>query len=280
MTPDPITDLDTDRSLVPLFKGVENNPLVPHGQETVPDAPDTATGLSTKESLTQALTRSASDSGPETDNTIALGAERAFGGGGKNLQGLSSEIGGGLARFGHPGGGNVFVDARPHKQGVKKIVFLCDSSGSMITKFDALRAEIRKAVDGLKPVQEFDVIFFAGDSYLALDKQLVFALPENKRKAYEFLDTVAPHSSSDPIPGLRAAFAAQPQLIFMLTDGDFPNNAAVLDEVRKLSARNKVMVNTIAFVDRGETYEKLLSDVAKETGGTFRFVGEEELSVK
>jgi hypothetical protein len=133
-------------------------------------------------------------------------------------------------------------------------------------------------VDALKPIQEFDVIFFSADAFRALDRQLVLAVPENKRKAYDFLDKVAPHDSSDPISGLNAAFRTQPELIFMLTDGDFPNNDAVLAEVRKLNAAKAVKVNTIAFMDRGESYEQLLSNIAKDTGGLFRFVSEEDLN--
>jgi len=80
-----------------------------------------------------------------------------------------------------------------------------------------------------------------------------------------------------PIPGLRAAFAAEPQLIYLLTDGDFPNNTAVLEEIRKLNAARRVKINTIAFMDHGEEYERTLKQIADENGGVFRFVGEGEL---
>jgi hypothetical protein len=146
-----------------------------------------------------------------------------------------------------------------------------------MNKFDTLRQELRKAVDRLKGGQAFDIIFFSADRYVALDEQLLLALPETKRRAFDFLDKTAPHDSSDPIPGLRAAFATKPELIYMLTDGDFPNNAQVLAEIRKLNALHNVKINTIAFMDRGEEYEKLLKQVAEENGGAFKFVEEREL---
>ena len=162
-----------------------------------------------------------------------------------------------------------------------KVVYLCDSSGSMMTKFDTLRQELQKAVDGLRPVQAFDVIFFSEDSYIAYDKQLAQAVPENKRRAYEFLEKTTCHGSSDPVPGIRAAFATNPQLIYMLTDGDFPNNQAVIEEIKKLNAarpgNQKVKINTIAFMDRGEEYEKLLKQIADENGGLFKFVTDNDL---
>ena len=39
----------------------------------------------------------------------------------------------------------------------------------------------------------------------------------------------------------------------------------------------KVKINTIAFMDRGEEYEKLLKQIADENGGLFKFVSDTEL---
>ena len=41
------------------------------------------------------------------------------------------------------------------------IVFLCDSSGSMMVKFDSLRQQLRKAVDALHAGQSFNVTFMS-----------------------------------------------------------------------------------------------------------------------
>ena len=68
-----------------------------------------------------------------------------------------------------------------------------------------------------------------------------------------------------------------PQLIYMLTDGDFPDNNRVIEEIRKLNKDKKVKINTIAFMDRGEQYEKLLKQIADENGGLFKFVSDAEL---
>ena len=66
-------------------------------------------------------------------------------------------------------------------------------------------------------------------------------------------------------------------MIYILTDGDFPNNAQVLEELRKLNKDKRVKINTIAFMDRGEAYEKLLKQIADENGGAFKFVSDQEL---
>jgi hypothetical protein len=257
-------------------------------QDQFKDVPPDSTGIADKPSTSLQMALVGGGGGDNDDNAIAVGASGgAFGkgtgtgiGSGTGVGSGTGDGGGPLAPFGIPGGGGGIGPKSPF-MGVSgnamKVVYLCDSSGSMMNKFDTLRQELRKAADSLKPIQSFDIIFFSEDSFVALDKQLMLATPEVKRKAYDFLDKTAPHGSSDPIPGLRAAFGAQPQLIYMLTDGDFPNNAQLLEELRKLNKDKKVKINTIAFMDRGDEYEKLLKQVAEENGGAFKFVEEREL---
>lgn len=252
-------------------------------QDQVPDAPANATGLSSK--LAASLQAGGGQDSKSADEEIAVGLDKAFGktgngqGIGKGLgTGAGNDDGSGLAPWGPRTSLANGVPFCRLPGRANKVVFLCDASGSMMTKFDALRGELRKAIDGLRPNQQFDVIFFAADKYIALDPHLLYAVPENKRKAYELLETTAAHDTSNPIPGLNAAFATQPELIYLLTDGDFPDNNAVYQEVRKLAAGKKVAINTIAFFDRGEQYELLLKQIADQTKGSFRFVSEEDLS--
>jgi hypothetical protein len=258
-------------------------------QDQYKDVPPDSTGIAEKPSDSLQTALKGGGAGDTSDNDIAIGLSGgSFGKGTGTGSGVGTGVGSGtgdgggpLAPFGIPGGGGGIGPKSPF-MGVSgnamKVVYLCDSSGSMMTKFDTLRQELRKAADGLKPIQSFDIIFFSEDNFVALDnKSLLLATPETKRKAYDFLDKTAPHGSSDPIPGLRAAFATQPQLIYMLTDGDFPNNNQVLEELRKLNKDKKVKINTIAFMDRGEEYEKLLKQIADEHGGLFKFVSDTEL---
>jgi len=277
--PEYVTPINADVSAIPQFRGLADDPTRRAEQDKIPDVPESATGLSDERSVAMTLTAAGGGAGENSDDTIALGLSKEFGhgaGGIGNESGLGTQGGPGLAPFGLAGGGGNVEFIIPGQR-ANRVVFLCDSSGSMMNKFDTLRQELRKAVDRLKGGQAFDVIFFSADRYVALDEQLLLAFPETKRRAFDFLDRTAPHGSSDPIPGLRAAFATKPELIYVLTDGDFPNNAQVLAEIRNLNAGHKVKINTIAFMDRGEEYEKLLKQVAEENGGAFKFIEEREL---
>jgi hypothetical protein len=259
-------------------------------QDKFKEIPPESTGIAEKPSTSLQMALVGGGAGDNDDSTIAIGANSgAFGKGsgtgigtGTGVGSGTGDGGGALAPFGIPGGGGGIGPKSPFmgmSGNAMRVAYVCDSSGSMMSLFDILRVELRKAVDTLKPVQAFNVIFFSEDNYVTLDKQgLVYCLPENKRKAYEFLDKTAPHGSSNPIPGIRLAFQQQPQLIYMLTDGDFPNNAEIIQEIRKLNKDKKVKINTIAFGnDADENFHKFLKQVADENGGLYKWVKEVDL---
>jgi hypothetical protein len=158
------------------------------------------------------------------------------------------------------------------------VVFVCDASGSMVNKFDDLRGELRKAIVGLKPSQSFNIIFFQGDKALALDeRQLLVNKPENRAKAFAFLDSVAACKTTDPTVALDMALRQRPGLIWLLTDGDFPDNEAVHRFLAQRNTPRIAAINTIAYVDRGESYEQVLRRIAQDNSGVFRFVAQSDL---
>jgi hypothetical protein len=107
--------------------------------------------------------------------------------------------------------------------------------------------------------------------------KLLPASVANRQRAQGFLDEIIPSGATDPLPALELALRQQPDLIWLLTDGDFPDNDAVLKFLRQRNPGGKVQINTIAFVDRGEGYEKVLQTIASENRGKFRFVSQDEL---
>jgi hypothetical protein len=78
----------------------------------------------------------------------------------------------------------------------------------------------------------------------------------------------------------------QPELIYLLTDGDFsgPGNQAVVEYCAKQFGATKTKINTIAFVARESNdnptdleYVKVLQQIAKSSGGKFKFVTDDDL---
>jgi hypothetical protein len=231
------------------------------------------------ESLQQSLTGGDSDN--NSDNTIGAGVNASFGGTGNGLSMGNSGGSGVLAPFGTPGGGGGIGPKAPFAGvggNARKIVYLCDASGTMQSVFSSLRDELKKSVGVLVPGQFFNVIFFSGDNVIALNKGgLMMANPDNKKKLYDFVDNVEPKEGTNPFPAIDAAFANKPELIYVLTDGfdQVESLDAVADKFRKLNVDHSVKVNTILLSSdptRDKSLVDLLQKIAKENGGVLKIV--------
>ncbi len=231
-------------------------------------------------------------SGDGSEGLISLGPGRGMGRGNGSGTGTgdgsgtgTGDGGGKLAPFGVPGGGGM-----PGPRGkmfgnggnARSIAFVCDASGSMFQKMPTLKGELAKAIDGLKPVQSFSIVFFANEKFVGFDNgTLVAATSDNKAKARQWLEQVSAVGSTNPIPGLEVAFKGKPNLLYLLTDGDFPNNDAVKTKIKQLNPTKQTRVNTIAFVGGGEegskSFVQLLDEIANQNGGQFRKVDESSI---
>lgn len=211
--------------------------------------------------------------------------------GGDVTTGLPGSIGpdnGSGSVFGYPDGVSfmrVTTGLVGPKGGARRIIFLCDASGSMIQTFDTLRVELRKATDPLRPNFSYNVIFFAGNAKapLALDSALRPATPEFKRKTAEFLERTSPVGETNPLPALQLAFQQKPDLIYLLTDGDFPDNKAVIDLIDQLNPARRVKINTILFVQNkaaaleNAAFAETLKRIANDNGGQSKVANATEL---
>jgi hypothetical protein len=153
----------------------------------------------------------------------------------------------------------------------RRIVFVCDSSGSMMNKWVPLCAELQKAVDGLKPYQSFDIILF-GSSNVAMfgGGRLQPGTPANRGRVKQFLDGHSTTGQTDPMYALAEAFRHQPDLVFLLTDGEFSNNRAVIGKIGELNKNKSAKVNTILFNESSdERADTVLRQIANENGGMF-----------
>jgi hypothetical protein len=234
--------------------------------------------------------------GGETESTadtiIGVGAA-----GSASIQSTGQGTGGGgsdgsgqIAPFGVPGGGGG-IGPKANFVGIsgnaRRVVYICDATGTMLgIKFDLLQKQLYKAIDILKPIQGFNVIFFrGGDSDAEWAKpfadELIVANPQNKQKVRQYIEGMTElGKGTNPLPALRQAFAQKPQLIYFLTDGQFDNVVGydqVLAEVRKLNPDKSVKINTIAFMSEDAKAEEALQKMARENGGRFVKVSDRDL---
>lgn len=155
-----------------------------------------------------------------------------------------------------------------------KVCYVIDRSGSLLDTFDYLREELKQSIRGLVPQQQFHVIFFSGGKPEEMpSRKLLYATLANKKKAFAFLNSVVPSGQTNPEPAIERAFAYKPELIYFMTDGDFPPK--ILDLLGKLNEDRKIKINTLSFVFKPG--EELLRKIADEHGGRYKHVSEDDL---
>src|SRR5205823_5033758 len=124
-----------------------------------------------------------------------------------------------------------------------------------------------------------NIIFFQETAAATFKPSLTPATVENKSLVSPFLEKTSPHGQTDPIPGLQKAFDQHPQLVFLLTDGDFPDNDLVIKWIAEHNKDHKIKINTIAYIsDAGEDPEKVLRTIAEKNGGVFKKVTQEDIN--
>ena len=244
--------------------GLGGDPTRDAAQNLYPDVPKDSKGIAEKPGLTSLPEMMGGAGDAEGPVIIGIGPGGLGGGG--------AGVGSGKA-----GGGNA-----------RRVVFVCDASGSMLSVFDDLRRQLRSSVEKLRPNQSFNVMFFKEQTVAAVDRNvLVMATADNKRKAFDFLDKMYVSSSTNPIPALELAFSQKPELLYLLTDGDFqgPGNEAVVRFCQQRTADGKTKINTIAFIPKDsqgipleKEFVKALETIARDSGGVFRHVNEEQMA--
>ncbi len=244
-----------------------------------PDSQSWATKAS--DNLNQAVLGGADS---DASAMIAVGANSSAGKTPGNDPAIDSDSTGQLAPFGVPGGG---AGAGPKSSflgvggNARKVVYLCAASGAMLSVFDSLKLELRRSIDALKPIQSFDIIFFNEDGTRALNPDsLLPASPDNKRKAYAFIETIVTHGDANPIPSIQLAMALKPELIYALTNGFYkvPSFDAVIKAFRDGNADKKIKVNCLYLQsDPDPKLVQVLKQIAKENGNAvMRTIGKSD----
>ncbi len=164
---------------------------------------------------------------------------------------------------------------------VRKICYVVDCSGSMHGRLGLVKQQLKTSIASLQPDQFFYIIFFLqGDKLLESgDGFLVRATPKAKTAANEFIDTVTPTGTTDPLNALNRAMQIRDYsknscgLIYFLSDGfdlqpeGADNFAQQVENLRKSLAPSAI-INTIGFWTQDQD-RKILETVAKQSGGQF-----------
>ncbi|MCP4377091.1 MAG: VWA domain-containing protein [bacterium] len=166
------------------------------------------------------------------------------------------------------------------------MVYLIDRSGSMIDTFRTVCNEMLQSVRRMTKENRFHVVLFSDGRPLEKSPQrLTRATDKVKVNLVKFLKPISASGRTDPIPAINRAFdvlerkggaAGRGGVIYLLTDGAFPNNEAVLKTIRRRNSAKRVRINTILHGNRPPIAEKVMARIAANNGGTYRFVSPDE----
>jgi hypothetical protein len=168
------------------------------------------------------------------------------------------------------GGGNHFV-------------YLVDSSRSMGKAFESARLELLRSIEQLRPDQRFYVIFFDAESdYMRLlapdrdEARSVRATAANKAALKRWAMSIQMDRGRAPYDALPFAIELRPDVIFLLSDGEFPESIEeLLGEVNHFEnlfgdSGPISIVHTIGYHSRQG--ERRMRRIAEQNGGRYRHV--------
>lgn len=277
--------------------GLGGDPTRAAAQDITGDAIASDSWADRKSDTLQANLMAGGESEQTSDTLIGLGASGAPsdvqspGQGGGASDGTSQ-----IAPFGVPGGGGG-IGPKASFVGIsgnaRRVIYVCDATGSMLNlKFALLHKELYKAIDILKPIQGFNVIFWSDEERTSsMADELLVANPANKLRARKFIeDSQVFGKDNNPLPALRQAFSQKPELIYFLTDGKFDyvySYEEVIREVARLNPDKSAKLNCIFLISSRTEDERFEGDsekaatamqkLARENGGRFVKVSDRDL---
>lgn len=214
-----------------------------------------------------------------------LTAQTGHGAAGSDRTGLGHGAGEGLGTGSGAGSGSSANAGEPFgvgkglagDGGPRHIVYVLDISGSMISRIKRADAEIRKALDGLRPDETFDIIAFNNEIY-SFDTELAPATPHIREKASAFLETLIVNDGTNTQAGLKAALSI-PDVneVILLTDGvpgmGITDTDSLTDYIRHINKRH-ARISCVGMVGTDQdgidrTFEAtgLLKQIAHDSGG-------------
>jgi hypothetical protein len=213
------------------------------------------------------------------------GKGRSSGGGAGDLTGGGN--GGATAPYGTPGGGDGSMLPKSEIYGVggnaDKVVFLVDTSGSMIGVIGDVKSKLKSAINTLHvggkdhAVMQFNIIMFSDESdpRTCFKGGMALATEANKKIALDFVDDAVASGGTLPMPAIKKAFSQnpRPQLMYVMTDGF--DNVASFDEVinafKDGTKDGYTHVNCIQFQgdDPDVKLEDVLRTISKNGNGKY-----------
>jgi hypothetical protein len=157
------------------------------------------------------------------------------------------------------------------------VIYVCDASGSMLGTNELVTGQLQRAVLALHKSQLFNVIFFSGRGGPVLfdARAVVPANAGNKLAACTFAKRYNCGGNTKGLPAIRAALQRNPDVMYLVTDGDFDDSDAIISTIKSMNGDGFTKINVILVSGAAKhdpAGHKFLTRIAEENGGTCRIV--------
>jgi hypothetical protein len=127
-----------------------------------------------------------------------------------------------------------------------RFVYVFDRSLSMQgPALAAAKRELLTSLSHLKPVQQFQIIFYNEKPKKMPSPQLLFADDDGRRQAESFVGSITAAGGTDHVQAIELALLLQPDVIFLLTDADEPPLST--RDLNAIHQKNTAIINVIEF---------------------------------
>ncbi|MCA9069569.1 MAG: VWA domain-containing protein [Planctomycetaceae bacterium] len=139
----------------------------------------------------------------------------------------------------------------------KTVVFIIDKSGSMGAdlRLERVKAELIYGINALKTDQKFAVVFFDEAAHLqGSSLQLRSATDGTKKNVIDWIQQMPSGGGTDPLEAASMALQKSPELIVLLSDGEFAPSIVGLIHAKNQS---ETRINTIGLGEYVITLKQL-----------------------
>jgi type II secretory pathway pseudopilin PulG len=160
----------------------------------------------------------------------------------------------------------------------KRHVFVIDKSGSMRrndldprrSRMDVAKEALFKTLSGMTEDQEFYIVFFNREPEAMPVSMMLPATPGNVNSLRAWIDSQNAQGGTNPSSALVQAFEQEPDMIWLLSDGEFSRRVNQL--VADMNPGRAVKINTLGFGTQWYFGSQSLRRLATENGGSFTLV--------
>jgi hypothetical protein len=164
-----------------------------------------------------------------------------------------------------------------------RFVYVIDRSDSMNgfegKPMQRAKAELLQSMSTLGPTHQFQVIFYSDTPMpyggaTGRGPQLLRGDDRSKELAQRFIQNISAIGGTNHIDALRMALSMGPDIVFFLTDGDFPQPAGkAVEDILNRAARSGTTIHCIQFGEGNRAVRSnWISSLSEASGGQFRYV--------